>query len=147
MSVPGRGHPLRSDPALGAGLGGALGLLIHVVAILGAMVSTAIVGLVIGSLGALTDPASTGGSVVAAIGVVLSFSVLFSWIGHLLGAPILHILIQRGLAGWLSVMLAGAVVCGVLAPIMGTWLVLVLGPILALIHGAVLRLLCRLRTG
>lgn len=138
MSVPAWYHPLRSDPDLARGLG----IVSHLAAIIIAVVLTVIAGLVLGYTGSALQPSGQG--LLAAIGLVLSFSVLFSWAGHIPGAFILHALFQRGRAGWAVVIVAGLLVGAGCAVFMGTPLPLTVAPILALLHLFALRWMARL---
>ncbi|WP_323770905.1 hypothetical protein [Antarctobacter sp.] len=77
--------------------------------------------------------------VFAAIGIMLFFTVLFSWAGHLPGAVMLHYALVRGKGGW-AVAMAGGLAIGVaLSALIGSVLAALLGPFLALAHLAALR--------
>lgn len=76
----------------------------------------------------------------AVIAFVLTFAVMFSWVGHLLGALVLQGLLPRGQGGWAVVALAG----GAVGVLLSTWvgmLAVILAPVLALLQLALLRAL------
>jgi len=83
---PSAWHPVKSDPALAAGLG----WIAHIGAVVLALVCTVVLGMLIGLLGTALDGLGGGwqqvGGVLATAGVIVMFSVLFSWLGHLPGA-------------------------------------------------------------
>ncbi|MBY6116577.1 hypothetical protein KUW09_19925 [Mameliella alba] len=129
-------HPLRSDPALAAGLG--LGA--HAVAIAAAMVLTVTMGLAVGFLGLALRPLSEAiGGALAAAGMILAFSVMLSWVGHLPGAVLLQVFLRNGLGGWLTVLLGGVALGGLFSALIGGPLPVLIAPILAVLHAVCLR--------
>lgn len=129
-------HPVRSDPGIAKGLN----IWSHLLAVLTALFGTIALGLLLMSVAWAVEPLSVevaGGF--AALAFVVTFSVMFSWAGHLPGAVVLQIILKRGYGGWAVAMAGGLAVGLVLAALVGGPLAALLGPFLAAIHLAALR--------
>ncbi|MFC4732945.1 hypothetical protein [Salipiger abyssi] len=129
-----RWHPLRSVPAPGAGLSRHLGAFALTV------IAAAFAGIILigaGEVLALLSPDM--GMVLSSFGVLFGMSFLMIWLGHLPLAVLLNVMTRCGMAGWLSVALAGLAIGAFWAEALDLWPVALIGPILALIHGAALR--------
>ncbi|AHM02533.1 hypothetical protein roselon_00066 [Roseibacterium elongatum DSM 19469] len=117
-------------------------------AILIALVATALAGLAVWIVGvAISAVSQATGGAIAAAGMVLTFSVMFSWAGHLPGALILHALLARGWGGWLPAMAGGLAIGAVLLGPFESLFAVLCGPLLALFHLAGLRWMARLQSG
>jgi hypothetical protein len=79
------------------------------------------------------------------LGTLTAFSVLFSWIGHILGAVVLQLLHARKIAGWASVMLAGLGVGLVVGGLISLPIAILYAPVLAVFQAWVLRQISRYR--
>ncbi|WP_425074014.1 hypothetical protein [Sagittula sp. S175] len=130
LPAPGRSHPLRSAviaPTWGE----------QAIAIVLSLVATVVIGRLLSLLG---NPEGSGlRMMLSLLGILMTFSVMFSWIGHLAGALVLQALFARGWAGWAVVALAGLLVGAVLAQVLGG-LGIVMAPMLALLQLVALRL-------
>ncbi|MEC3862028.1 hypothetical protein VK792_12095 [Mesobacterium sp. TK19101] len=108
------------------------------------MVMTVIIGLMIGLVGAAwQEMDQVTGGILAATGLFFALSVMFSWVGHIVGAPLLEALLRRGLGGWAIVMLCGGIVGGGMAVLLGSAIATWIGPVLALLQLIALRCLAR----
>lgn len=117
-----------------------LGLWPHIAAILLAILVAIVLGAGLFAVGLLVDhmdPLAI--NPVGLFGFLLLYSPILSWAGHLPGAFVLHILLRKGWAGWVSVALAGLGIGAVLAPLVGSSAPVVFAPILALFHAKALR--------
>lgn len=112
-----------------------LAILATLAATLGAGISVVTLALMVATV---SDPAA--GALVV-VGYVLVFSVAFTWIGHLAGAFVLHAALARGFGGWGVAMLGGFFVGALLKPVVGTGLTVGLGPFLAVLQLAMLRVI------
>ncbi|MGP6086441.1 hypothetical protein [Antarctobacter jejuensis] len=129
---------MRTDPALAD----SLSIWVHLMAIGLTLVGTVVFGYSLGMSATSVAWVSEGlAAVLAAIGFVLTFSVLFSWMGHLPGAVALHYALRSGHGGWAVAMAGGLAIGGVLSVLIGSILAAFLGPFLAVIHLAFLRAL------
>ncbi|WP_370310904.1 hypothetical protein [Salipiger bermudensis] len=112
-----------------------LAILATLAATLGAGISVVTLALMVATV---SD--SAAGTLVV-VGYVLVFSVAFTWIGHLAGAFVLHAALARGFGGWGVAMLGGFFVGALLKPVVGTGLTVGLGPFLAVLQLAMLRVI------
>ena len=73
-----------------------------------------------------------------ATSILIAISPMLSWLGLILAAPFVAILLDRGWFGWLPALALGLAVGGLMAYLMGTTLALSFGGALMLIHRAAL---------
>jgi len=73
-----------------------------------------------------------------ATSTLVAISPLLSWLGLILAAPFVAMLLDRGWFGWLPALLTGLAVGGLMAYLMGTMLALSFGAALMLILRAAL---------
>ncbi len=134
-------HPLRSDPGLAEGLN----VWVHLLAIVLTLIVTVVLGFALGISATPVALLSVDlAAVFSALGLVLVFSVLFSWAGHLPGALVLNVALRRGRGGWLVAMAGGLVIGMVLSTLIGSGVGAIMGPFLALLHLVILRCLASL---
>ena len=84
--------------------------------------------------------AGIDGLTLSLFATLAAFSFYFSWIGLLVGVPLAVFALRRGLAGWLSALLAGIAVGQLITALLSLPLASVMGPFLALIYWLGLRL-------
>ena len=93
--------------------------------------------------GLLPDRSAETALVLMFLGLVLTWSILFSWVGFGLGALTLHVALRLGWGGWGVVLGLGLAVGALCAEVLGSTAPLFLGPPMALGYAALLRLLSR----
>ncbi|MEC3862027.1 hypothetical protein VK792_12090 [Mesobacterium sp. TK19101] len=112
----------------------------HIIAAIMCMASATGIGYLLGQTApAIGETAPLLAIWIAAIGAAMVSAFIFATAGFVVGIPVTIVLLQRGLFDGKSMSLLGLAVGALTASVLGGFMLIRLGPVLALLYAGILR--------